>query len=153
MTQIFIAADHAGFALKQALIEHLIGRGLVCTDLGTDSTEPVDYPDFAHKLADRINTPDEVGILICGTGIGMSMAANRHSLIRCAVCVTSHMAELARRHNNANVLALGGRLISEHAAKNIVDTFLTTDYEGGRHDVRVAKIDQIGFDGGPSTQI
>jgi len=147
MTQILIASDHAGFALKQALIEHL--RGFECDDLGTDSTEPVDYADYAHAVADRIDNTKAVGILICGTGIGMAIAANRHSLIRCAVAVTSRMAELARRHNNANILALGARLISEDHAKTIVDTFLATDYEGGRHDARIAKIERgLGFDAG-----
>ena len=149
MTQILIAADHAGFALKQTLIEYLTQQSHVCTDLGTNSTDPVDYPDFAHALADIVDGSDAIGILICGTGTGMAMAANRHSSIRCAVAVTSRMAELARQHNNANILALGARLTSEEHAKTIVDTFLTTNYEGGRHDARIAKIERnVGFDSG-----
>ena len=148
MTKIIIAADHAGFALKQTLIEYLEQRGHECHDFGTDSAEPVDYPDFAHAVASAVNNGD-VGILICGTGIGMSIAANRHSTIRCAVAVTPRMAELARQHNAANVLALGARLIDEEHAKKIVDIFLDTEYSGGRHDARIAKIDlNVGFDSG-----
>lgn len=145
---ILIASDHAGFTLKQSLIEYLEQQGHECRDLGTDSTEPVDYPDYGHALASAIKD-GEVGILICGTGIGMSIAANRHSTIRCAVAVTPRMAELARAHNNANIVALGARLIDEEHAKRIVDTFLATDYSGGRHDARIAKIDlNVGFDSG-----
>lgn len=148
MPKIIIAADHAGFALKQSLIEHLEQRGLECRDFGTDSSESVDYPEYAHAVAGVVKD-DDVGILICGTGIGMSIAANRHSTIRCAVAVTPRMAELARQHNNANILALGARLIDEVHAKKIVDIFLDTEYSGGRHDARIAKIDlDVGFDSG-----
>ena len=139
---VLIASDHAGFVLKGELINYLTETGRVCHDLGTNSADEVDYPDFARVLCDTlINTPDAIGVLICGTGIGMSIAANRNTDIRCAVALTPEMATLARQHNNANVVALGARLIDSDLAQQIIDAFLNTAFEGGRHEARLQKID------------
>lgn len=136
---ILIAADHAGFVLKSHLIEHLIELNLPYRDLGTNSSTSVDYPDYAHLLCNILGVA--TGILICGTGVGMAMAANRHPTIRCAVATSVEMAQLARQHNDANVIALGARLIDTPTAIAIIDTFLNTPYEGGRHDRRIQKIE------------
>ncbi|MBW8309616.1 MAG: ribose 5-phosphate isomerase B [Candidatus Paracaedibacteraceae bacterium] len=136
MTKIYIAADHGGYVLKAVLIAHLKGREII--DLGTESPESVDYPLYADKLADHLKTDlTALGILICGTGLGMSMAANRHPHIRAARCSTGLDADLARRHNNANVLCLGGRTLGDDLAKHIVDHFFQASFEGGRHQRRV----------------
>jgi len=141
---VIIASDHAGFHLKDDLINYLTQTGTMCTDLGTNSPDCVDYPIFAHTLCTTmVMSQDTLGVLICGTGIGMSIAANRHSDIRCAVAVTPEMATLARQHNNANVLALGARLIDADLAHQIIDAFLAAAFEGGRHQVRVEKIDLL----------
>jgi len=138
---IAIAADHAGFALKQTLIEVLAGRGLTVLDLGTDGPASVDYPDFGEALARAIETGRaERGVLVCGTGIGISIAANRNPAVRAALCHDGTSARLARLHNDANVLALGARLIGEEVAKDCLATFLDTEFEGGRHARRVAKL-------------
>jgi ribose 5-phosphate isomerase B len=130
--EVIIASDHAGVDLKDTLIEHLEARDITCHDLGTNGPASVDYPDFAHKVCGMFGGSIEaVGVLICGTGIGMSIAANRRPGIRCAVTVTEEMAKLARLHNDANVIALGARLIDADTAIAIVDTFLETPYEGG----------------------
>lgn len=136
MTNLYIAGDHAGFELKQALIAHLDTLNII--DLGTDSLDSVNYPDYANKLAEKIKQdPDALGILICGTGLGVCMAANRHSHIRAARCYTGLDAELARRHNNANVICLGGRVLGIDLAKHIIDHFLKFSFDGGRHLTRV----------------
>jgi ribose 5-phosphate isomerase B len=146
-SSIAIAADHAGFALKATLIEHFEQHGLPYDDLGVYSTDAVDYPDVAHNLCSMIYGTDAMGILICGTGIGMSIVANRHDSVRCALAVTEEMGRLARSHTDANILALGARIIDESTAIAIVDAFLNTDYEGGRHDSRLCKINvSIGMD-------
>lgn len=147
MKNILLAADHAGYNLKRTLVSHLQSLQLPYEDLGTHSAESVDYPDFARNLIGRMSG-EHAGILICGTGIGMAIAANRFPGIRCAVAVTPEMARLARLHNNANVLALGSRLIDQATAIQIVETFLNTAYEGGRHDRRLIKLDMVGFDAG-----
>lgn len=140
--KVFIASDHAGFALKRVLLEQLRAKGLEVEDLGTYSEDSVDYPDFAHALASRVAThPEARGILICATGIGMSMAANRHHGVRAALCHDAYTAEMARRHNNANVLCLGGKVTGEAVAKQMVDIFLATPFEGGRHHRRVTKLE------------
>ncbi len=131
---IFIASDHAGFELKEYLKTQLN-----LLDLGTHSSESCDYPVFAKKLAIKLKNDDK-GILICGTGIGMSIAANRFKNIRAALCFNEEMATLARQHNDANVLVLGARIISPETAKNCVEKFLSTDFEGGRHRRRLALI-------------
>ena len=139
---IAIAADHGGFALKALLISHVEARGFKALDLGTDSAEQsVDYPDFAAKMSAAFAADKAVrGILICGTGIGISIAANRDPALRCALAHDVTTARLAREHNDANVLALGARVIGAEVAKDCVDVFLNTAFAGGRHSGRVAKL-------------
>ncbi len=140
-TTIAVACDHAGLDLKKRVAETLKELGFVVEDLGTDTTESVDYPDFANKLAVTLHQhPDWMGVLICGSGIGISIAANRHRHIRAALCHCEECATLARQHNNANVLALGARLLDETTALDCVRAFFTTKFEGGRHAKRVAKL-------------
>lgn len=139
---IAIASDHAGVDLKKELKEILAASGYTILDLGAHSSDSVDYPDFAHTLADNITQKKaEFGILTCGSGIGMSIAANRHKGIRAALCHDGLSAALSRKHNNANVLCLGARLIGVETAKDCVRQFLETSFEGGRHEKRVAKMD------------
>ncbi|QAU49656.1 ribose 5-phosphate isomerase B [Bradyrhizobium guangzhouense] len=136
---VAIACDHGGFALKEALKSAL--SGVTWLDLGTDSAASVDYPDFAHKLADAIKDGKAgCGILICGSGIGISIAANRHAHIRCALVHDVTGARLCRQHNDANVLALGGRTTGDVVAKECVEAFLSTAFEGGRHQKRIDKL-------------
>jgi ribose 5-phosphate isomerase B len=138
---ITIASDHAGFDLKQFLVEELTRLGFAALDLGTHDRSSVDYPDFADALAAALGDGRaKRGVLICGTGIGMAIAANRHRHIRAAPCHDATSARLARQHNNANVLALGARLIGTEVARDCLATFLDTAYEGGRHDRRIAKM-------------
>ncbi len=139
---ILIASDHAGFALKQHLASFLASLGHEVKDLGVEAERSVDYPDFAHRLASAISAGEaERGILICGTGIGMSMAANRHPGVRAALCHDAYTAEMARRHNNANVLCMGGRTTGPAVAEQMTALFLATPFEGGRHQRRVGKIE------------
>jgi len=138
---IAIASDHAGFELKESLKAELEARGFAPLDLGTSGKESVDYPDFADRLAAAIKEGRaKRGVLVCGSGIGIAMAANRHRHLRAAVCHDGTSARLARLHNDANVLALGARLIGVETAKDCLSAFLTTAYEGGRHDRRIAKM-------------
>jgi len=138
---VAVAADHGGFALKTTLVALLRERGTDVLDLGATSAEPVDYPDFAHALAAAIETGRAArGLLVCGSGIGMSIAANRHAGVRAALCHDGLTARLARQHNDANVLVLGGRIIGVEVAKECLFTFLATPFEGGRHARRVAKL-------------
>ncbi|HEX3501267.1 MAG TPA: ribose 5-phosphate isomerase B [Stellaceae bacterium] len=138
---VAIAADHGGFDLKESLVPVLQSAGVTVLDLGTTSREAVDYPEFADALAAALTAGGaQRGILICGTGIGISIAANRHAGIRAALCHDSLTARLARQHNDANVLVLGGRLIGIETAKECLSTFLNTPFEGGRHARRVAKL-------------
>ena len=138
---IALAADHGGFLLKQAIAAHLRAAGYTVTDFGCHSADRVDYPDYAHQVCDAVTSGAATyGVLVCGTGIGMSIAANRHPTIRCAHVSESTTARLTRAHNDANVIALGGRLIGEEAAFDILRAFLTTPSEGGRHDQRLAKL-------------
>jgi ribose 5-phosphate isomerase B len=140
MKPIAIASDHAGFALKQFIIESFAGE-MDFIDLGTEDTNSCSYADYGFKMADAIkNGVAEQGILICGTGIGISIAANRHKHIRCALCTDSTMAKLTRLHNDANILALGERVIGRATAIDIVKTFFSTEFEGGRHSARVAQL-------------
>ena len=137
-----IAADHAGFEMKEQLEERLKARGYEVKDLGTDSPASTDYADFAHPLADMVSRGDvKRGVLLCGTGLGMAYAANRHPHVRAAVVWTPEIAELARKHNDANVLVLPSRFLSPEDAEKILDVFLSTDFEGGRHVRRVEKIE------------
>lgn len=141
METIAIASDHAGFALKEALKNQLIRLGFVPLDLGTESEASVDYPDYGYKMADAIKDGKaERGILICGSGIGISIAANRHSHIRAALCHNAETASLSREHNDANVLVLGARIVDEATAEKALNAFLTTGFAGGRHAARVAKL-------------
>jgi ribose 5-phosphate isomerase B len=138
---IAIASDHAGYDLKTILAQELAEMGYEVLDLGTDGPQSVDYPDFGAALAEVVRTGEvERGILICGTGIGISMAANRHPGVRAAVCWDETSARLTREHNDANVLALGARLLGVEVAKDCLRAFLSTDFAGGRHVGRVAKL-------------
>ena len=138
-----IGADHAGFQLKDRLVEELRKLGYEPLDLGTHGPESVDYPDFAHQVASRVEHHAAArGVLLCGTGLGMSYAANRHAGVRAAVAWTPEVARLAREHNDANVLVLPARFLSEDEGVEILRAWLTTDFAGGRHSRRVAKIEQ-----------
>lgn len=139
---IVIASDHAGFELKARVIELLQGAGHEVRDLGPADASPVDYPDFAHRVAGAIASGEaERGVLICGTGIGMSMTANRHPGVRAALCHDAFTAEMARRHNDANVLCVGGRSTGVGVAEQVVRIFLETPFEGGRHQRRTERIE------------
>ena len=138
---VAVAADHGGYELKTALVPELKALGFEVLDLGTNSTDSVDYPNFANAVADALgNGRAQRGVLICGTGIGMSIAANRHRHIRCALAHDATTAQLARQHNDANVLALGARVLGLETAKACLRTFFTTAFEGGRHVRRVAQL-------------
>lgn len=137
--KILIASDHAGFPLKNFLIQELVRLGYEPVDLGCDSAEKsVDYPDYADKLCKKLK--DEFGILICGSGIGISIAANRFSHIRAALCHNVKSAKLSRAHNDANTLCLGARFLKDKSALAVTKAFLTSKFEGGRHEQRVAKL-------------
>ena len=139
--KIILASDHAGFRLKENIKKFLIKKGKKILDLGTNSTKVVDYPDFAHLLSNKIKkNRKQFGILVCGSGIGMDMAANRHKNIRAALCYNLKSAKLSRQHNNANVMTLGARLIKKNIALKCVSTFLKTDFDFGRHLKRIKKI-------------
>lgn len=137
-----IGSDHAGFALKERLKRELAALGYEPLDLGTSSTESTDYPDYAHEVAERVEHGEAArGVLLCGTGLGMAYAANRHPGVRAAVAWTPEIAALARAHNDANVLVLPARFVSEEAGLEILRTWLKTSFEGGRHARRVEKIE------------
>ena len=143
MNEILIASDHAGYNLKKILIQELQGE-IKFDDLGPFSEDSVDYPDYARKLSKKIDLKkDLLGVLICGSGIGMSMVANRFKNVRAALCVNNKMSMLARQHNNANILVLGSRLISEQEAIKCLLVFLKTNYEGGRHQARLDKFNLV----------
>ena len=136
-----IGSDHGGFELKSYIIEHLKGKGIECKDCGTYTEESCDYPDIAKKVADTVLSGEcERGILICGTGIGISIAANKVDGIRAALCSDVFSAKMARQHNNANIICLGGRVTGRELAFMIIDTFLEAEFEGGRHQKRIDKI-------------
>ncbi len=138
---IALGSDHGGYALKEEIKRHLAERGVPFTDFGTDSEESCDYPVYADRVCRAVTAGEaEKGILCCGTGIGMSMAANKHRGIRCACCGDCFSAEMTRRHNDANVLALGGRVTGPGLALKLVDIFLDTPFEGGRHARRVGMV-------------
>jgi len=139
--KIALASDHAGYELKEKIAEMLKEMGHQVLDFGTNTNESVDYPDFAAPAAKAVASSDaDMGILICGTGIGMSIVANKIEGIRAADCTSVEMAKLARRHNNANILTLGARLLNFEQAEPIVRAFLNEDFEGGRHLIRIEKI-------------
>lgn len=140
MKKLAIACDHAGFDYKEIIKKHLEGK-YELKDYGTFSKDSVDYPDFVHPAASSIESGEnELGILICGSGQGVAITANKHQQIRCALCWESELAALAKQHNNANMVAIPARFVSEEKALEIVDTFLNTEFEGGRHQNRVDKI-------------
>ena len=140
--RIAIASDHGGFNIKNILAEYLVKKGHKIDDLGTYSSDSVDYPDFAHTIAERIaNGIDKRAILICGTGIGMSITANRYPGVRAALGNDIFSARMSRLHNDSNVLVLGGRIVGSELATEIVSTWLDTEFEGGRHNLRIEKID------------
>lgn len=139
--KLAIGCDHAGFELKELLKKFLNSKGIEIEDKGTYSQDSVDYPDFAHAVANAVEKKEvNFGILICGSGNGISMAANKHAGIRAALCWSKEIASLARQHNDANILSLPARFISAEEAKEITDTFLSVAFEGGRHANRVNKI-------------
>jgi ribose 5-phosphate isomerase B len=135
--KIIIGSDHAGFNLKTAVIKHLKETGISVEDAGCNSEESCDYPEYGKKVAGRVAEGDGLGILICGTGIGMSIAANKISGVRAALCNNEYTARMSRMHNNANILVLGSRVIGEGTAYSIIDAWLNTDFEGGRHQKRI----------------
>ncbi|HMO41319.1 MAG TPA: ribose 5-phosphate isomerase B [Saprospiraceae bacterium] len=138
---IAIGCDHAGFVYKDSLAEMLRAQDIEIQDFGTHSADAVDYPDFAHPVAEQVESGRaDLGVLICGSGNGVAITANKHQGIRCALCWNEELAALARQHNNANVIALPARFVSAELAQQMVQIFITTEFEGGRHDRRVSKI-------------
>ena len=142
--KIVLASDHGGFELKEAIKKHLIKKGYDINDIGVNDTKSVDYPDYGKKAALMVAGKEaDRGIIICGTGIGISIAANKVKGIRCALCTNEYMARMSRMHNNANMLAIGGRVTGVGLAEDMVDVWLSTEFEGGRHENRVNKIMDI----------
>ncbi|MDX2359525.1 MAG: ribose 5-phosphate isomerase B [Crocinitomicaceae bacterium] len=140
-TRIPIGADHAGFELKAAVIKHLEAKGYETEDFGCYSEDSIDYPDFGHPVANMVEENNgTLGVLICGSGNGINMTANKHQGVRSALCWKKELAQLAREHNNANIIALPARFISEAEALEMIDAFFDTTFEGGRHQRRVDKI-------------
>ena len=138
---IAIGSDHGGFELKNYIVKYLLEQGYAVKDYGTYSEDSVDYPDCAAPVCDAVVSGEaEKGILICGTGIGISIAANKHKGIRAALCSDAYSATMSRRHNNANILCMGGRVIGRELAYMITDIWLREEFEGGRHEKRIAKI-------------
>ena len=140
---ILISNDHAGTELKKEIVEHIKAKGYTVKNYGHNSGESVDYPDFIHPLAQRVSKNNEqTGIIICGSGNGVSMVANKYNGVRAAICWNKELASLSRQHNDANILSLPARFLSSKEAIEIVDAFLTTEFEGGRHERRVNKINK-----------
>ena len=138
---IVIGCDHAGFELKSKIINHLLEKGFDVEDMGCYSEDSIDYADYAHPVASKVEENSDVtGILICGSGNGINMTANKHQGVRSALCWTPEISKLAREHNDANILTLPGRFVSEELALEIVDVFFSTEFEGGRHLNRINKI-------------
>lgn len=138
---IALGNDHAGTAYKKKIQEYLESKGLKVYNHGTDSEDSVDYPDFIHPVANNVQNKEvDFGIIVCGSGNGASMTANKHQGVRCALCWDTELAELARSHNNANILSIPSRFVSEEKAMDMVKTFLETEFEGGRHERRIGKI-------------
>ena len=135
--KVVIGSDHGGFALKKLVVPFLKESGYEVLDVGPDTPRSCDYPMYADKVVEKVLAENTLGILICGTGLGMSMAANRHKKIRAAVCTNEYMAAMAKKHNDANILCLGDRVIGFGLAKSLITTFLETDFEGERHLRRI----------------
>ncbi len=141
---LFIGSDHGGLEMKEELVKVLASRNLPVKDCGTTNGDSVDYPDFAEKVAGAVSRGEaELGILVCGTGIGMSIVANKFLGVRAALATDEFMAQMAKEHNNANILVLGGRVLSVELATKMVNVWLDTAYEGGRHQLRLDKISQV----------
>jgi len=139
--RIAIGNDHAGTQYKKIIVEHLKAKGIEVNNFGTDSEDSIDYPDYIHPVANAVESNKaDFGIIICGSGNGAQMTANKHQGIRAALCWNNELVALARQHNNANVLSIPARFVSAHQAVNFVDVFLSTEFEGGRHQTRVDKI-------------
>ena len=144
--KIVVGCDHAAYELKEAIKEKLIGEGHEVIDVGCDSTESVDYPKYGHAVGRTVASGDaERGIAVCGSGIGISIACNKVPGIRAALCTSVEMAEMCRRHNNANVVCMGARMISQELAFDIIDKWMTTDFEGGKHLRRINEIEDLDF--------
>jgi ribose 5-phosphate isomerase B len=144
MVKIAIGSDHGGFELKEAIKSVLVERNISIDDLGTDNGNSVDYPDFGEKVARKVSSGDaEKGVLVCGTGIGMSIVANKFPRVRAALATDVFMAKMAKQHNNANILVLGGRVIDESEAREMVAAWLDSSFEGGRHQCRLDKIAEL----------
>jgi ribose 5-phosphate isomerase B len=142
--KIALASDHGGYELKEYLKEHLSKRGIELIDLGTDSDASVDYPEFGRACGETVaNGRADRGIVCCGTGIGISMAANKVKGVRCAVCTNAFAAEMSARHNDANIIAFGGRVLDKETAAELTDIWLDTPFEGGRHSRRVAALNAM----------
>jgi len=140
---ILITSDHAGYELKKELLEHLKRKGIEILDIGTYGPDAVDYTDYGHKLGAMIGSGEyQMGISICGTGNGINMTTNKHPGVRGAICWSEEIAEMARRHNDANICSLAARYTEKELAKRIVDIFISTGFDGGRHLRRIKKIDQ-----------
>jgi len=142
-SNIVIGSDHAGLALKRECMVYLESKNVSVEDMGTNSEDSCDYPEFAVKVCNRVLESDSLGILICGTGLGMSMTANRFSKIRAALCTNEAMARMARKHNNSNILCMGARIIGPDLAESILEAFLNTEFDGDRHQKRIDLIDKI----------
>jgi ribose 5-phosphate isomerase B len=141
LKKIFISSDHAGYKLKELIKLHLEKKKLKYTDLGPRTDSRVDYPDYAHKVAKKVaSSKNHMGILVCGSGTGMNMAANKHNNIRAAQCFNLKSTRLSRLHNDANIITLGSRLLTKKNALNLISVFLKTKFEGGRHSKRIKKI-------------
>lgn len=139
--KIAIGCDHGGYAYKDAIIELLVNQDIEVFDFGTDSDASVDYPDFIHPVAENVENENvDLGVILCGSGNGAAMSANKHQGIRAALCWTEELAALARQHNNANIISIPARFVSKELALEMVKTFISTDFEGGRHERRVKKI-------------
>ena len=144
--KIVVGSDHAAYELKEAIKEKLISEGHEVIDVGCDSTESVDYPKYGHAVGRAVASGEaERGIAVCGSGIGISIACNKVPGIRAALCTSVEMAEMCRRHNNANVVCMGARMISQELAFDIIDTWMTTDFEGGKHLRRINEIEDLDF--------
>ena len=142
--KIAVAADHGGYKLKEKVKEHLLERGIEVEDLGTHSEESVDYPIYGKLCGEAVASGQaDLGVVVCGTGIGISIAANKVHGIRCGLCTSVEMAHLTKQHNNANILALGGRTTEPELALKILDEWLDTEFEGGRHQRRVDMLDRM----------
>ncbi|MBR1986360.1 MAG: ribose 5-phosphate isomerase B [Mogibacterium sp.] len=144
--KLVVGSDHAAYELKEAIKEKLISEGHEVIDVGCDSTESVDYPKYGHAVGRAVASGEaERGIAVCGSGIGISIACNKVPGIRAALCTSVEMAEMCRRHNNANVVCMGARMISQELAFDIIDTWMTTDFEGGKHLRRINEIEDLDF--------